>query len=120
MEVCHLLEMGKVQKVQFVYHDVIAEYGENCEGLTYVKRVLRGAYEYPDLRNRREKPVQFALELSEWQKLPKKFNVQREEEDYCRGELWWAPGEVLAKKCPASMLRNNPPRAVITLTRRNE
>ncbi|KAE9981011.1 hypothetical protein EG328_011912 [Venturia inaequalis] len=119
MEICHLLEMEMVQKVQFVYRKTVENHGEECENLMHVQEVLRGAYKYPDSRQKRERPEEFAHELSEWQKLPKKFNLRREEENYCQDELWWASPEVLVENYSAHLLRGNGPRTVITLTRRN-
>jgi len=115
-EVCHLLEMGKVQRVQFVYRHQI-EYGQNCEELFPVQRVLRGAYAYPNENMRREKSKEFLKTLQEWEKLPKKFDVHREDDDACRDELWWAASEVLTEKYSAGYLKYNGVRTIISLTR---
>ncbi|TID22943.1 hypothetical protein E6O75_ATG02117 [Venturia nashicola] len=120
MEICHLLETYKIQKVQFVYREIGEQYEEDCENLMHVQRVLRGAYEYPDGESKHEKPGQFAHEISEWQKLPKKFNVRREEKEDYRDELWWASAKVLVENYSTDLLKGNGPRCVITLTRRKE
>lgn len=106
--------------MHFVYRDAVDIVGDDCENLMHVHGVLRGAYEYPDVKKRRKRPEEFAHALSEWQKLPKRFNVQREEKDSCRDELWWASAEVLAENYSADILRGNGPRTIITLTRRNK
>jgi hypothetical protein len=117
-EVCHLLEMGKVQRVQFVYRHQI-EYDQDCEELFPVQRILRGAHAYPNENMRREKS-EFLKTLQEWEKLPKKFDVHREDDDACRDELWWAAGDVLAREYSAEMLKRNGVRNVITLTLRED
>jgi hypothetical protein len=119
LEVCYLLETAKVQRVQFVFRNVIIAYNQDCD-IPQVQTVLRGAYAYPKEQSRRERPTEFLARLAEWRKLPQIFNVQREDEDASRDELWWAAGDVLSKNYPADLLKHNGVRTIITIVRRED
>lgn len=93
---------------------------QDCEHLDLVARVLRGAYTYPDKWDRRTTPREMLEKKKAWEKLPKKFDVHREDEDACRDELWWAAGSVLAKNYSEDTLKRNGVRTIITLTRRDD
>jgi hypothetical protein len=115
LEICHLLETAKIQRVQLDYWDTITAYNQDCD-IPQVQRVLRGAYAYFEEKNRRERRSQFLASLAEWRKLPEIFNVQREDKGARRDELWWAADDVLAKNYSADLLKHNGVRTIITLT----